>query len=203
MTPAAEAPAPPRSPLVMYGLIAVGVITVALVGFVVLGGWPSGPAPRRDAGESVQVPVAAPDVERSPAVRSDRANVPAAPASSGPVSTVPAPAAAPAARPPAPPRASPRPPAPIGGAITPPTKVKDVPPVYPPIAQSARVQGVVMLEVIIGPSGKVTEVKVIRGIPLLDQAAIDAVSQWEYTPTLLAGVAVPVVTTVTVNFALR
>jgi protein TonB len=46
----------------------------------------------------------------------------------------------------------------------------------------------------------VTDTKVVRSIPLLDQAALDAVRQWEYTPTLLNGVPVPVVTTITVNF---
>jgi protein TonB len=74
--------------------------------------------------------------------------------------------------------------------------------VYPPIAQSARVQGVVILEAVIGPTGKVQDVKVLRSIPLLDQAAIDAVRQWEYTPTTLNGVPVPVIMTVTVNFTL-
>ena len=65
-----------------------------------------------------------------------------------------------------------------------------------------RVQGVVILECTISPQGKVTDVKVLRGIPLLDQAAIDAVKQWVYTPTLLNGVPVPVIMTVTVNFRL-
>lgn len=90
----------------------------------------------------------------------------------------------------------------MGGNTSPPTKTKDVPPVYPPAALSARVQGIVILEVVIGPSGRVTDVKVLRSVPLLDEAAIDAVKQWEYTPTLLAGVPVPVIMTVTVNFTL-
>jgi protein TonB len=76
-------------------------------------------------------------------------------------------------------------------------------PVYPPIAQSARVQGVVIIEAIIGPDGRVTEAKVLRSIPLLDAAALDAVKQWVYTPTLLNGVPVPVIMTVTVNFTLQ
>ena len=62
--------------------------------------------------------------------------------------------------------------------------------------------GVVILECTISPQGKVTDVKVLRGIPLLDQAAVDAVKQWVYTPTLLNGVPVPVIMTVTVNFKL-
>ena len=79
----------------------------------------------------------------------------------------------------------------------------DVPPVYPDVARAARVQGVVILEAIIGPTGQVTEVTVLRSVPLLDEAAINAVKQWAYTPTLLNGVPVPVIMTVTVNFTLR
>jgi periplasmic protein TonB len=90
----------------------------------------------------------------------------------------------------------------VGGQIKEPKKLKNVPPVYPDIAKQARVQGVVILECTISPQGKVTDVKVLRGIPLLDQAAIDAVKQWVYTPTLLNGVPVPVIMTVTVNFKL-
>ena len=91
----------------------------------------------------------------------------------------------------------------VGGNISPPTKTRDVAPVYPPVAQSARVQGIVILEAVIGPTGKVTEVRVLRSVPLLDAAAISAVEQWEYTPTLLNGVPVPVIMTVTVNFTLQ
>ena len=70
------------------------------------------------------------------------------------------------------------------------------------IAKQARVQGVVILECTISPQGKVTDVKVLRGIPLLDAAATEAVKQWVYSPTLLNGVPVPVIMTVTVNFKL-
>jgi protein TonB len=90
----------------------------------------------------------------------------------------------------------------VGGQIKEPKKLKDVKPTYPDIAKQARVQGVVILECTISPAGKVSDVKVLRGIPLLDQAAIDAVKQWVYTPTLLNGVPVPVIMTVTVNFKL-
>jgi len=90
----------------------------------------------------------------------------------------------------------------VGGQIKEPKKLKNVAPVYPDIAKQARVQGVVILECTISPQGKVTDVKVLRGIPLLDQAAIEAVKQWIYTPTLLNGVPVPVIMTVTVNFKL-
>jgi protein TonB len=105
----------------------------------------------------------------------------------------------------APPPPPPPPAAPVrvGGQIKPPTQLKRVNPVYPPIAQSARVQGVVIIEAIIGPDGTVTEAKVLRSIPLLDAAALEAVKQWQYSPTLLNGVPVPVIMTVTVNFTLQ
>jgi protein TonB len=90
----------------------------------------------------------------------------------------------------------------VGGQIKEPKKLKHVAPNYPDIAKQARVQGVVILECTISPQGKVTDVKVLRGIPLLDAAAIEAVKQWVYTPTLLNGVPVPVIMTVTVNFRL-
>jgi protein TonB len=90
----------------------------------------------------------------------------------------------------------------VGGQIKEPKKLKNVPPAYPDIAKQARVQGVVILECTISPQGKVTDVRVLRGIPLLDAAAIEAVKQWVYSPTLLNGVPVPVIMTVTVNFRL-
>ena len=104
---------------------------------------------------------------------------------------------------PPPPPPAPTQPIRVGGNIKQPTKTKDVKPVYPPIAQSARVQGVVIIEATIGPDGRVKEAKVLRSIPLLDQAALDAVKQWQFTPTLLNGVPVPVIMTVTVNFTLQ
>jgi len=104
---------------------------------------------------------------------------------------------------PPPPPPPPPPPVRVGGQIKAPVRVKNVNPVYPSIAQSARVQGVVIIEATIGPDGRVTDTKVLRSIPLLDQAAVDAVKQWTYTPTLLNGVPVPVIMTVTVNFTLK
>ena len=91
----------------------------------------------------------------------------------------------------------------IGGNVRTPTKVRDSKPVYPPIAQSARVQGVVILEAIIGPDGNVAHARVLRSIPMLDAAALSAVSQWQFTPTHLDGQPVPVIMTVTVNFTLQ
>jgi TonB family protein len=88
----------------------------------------------------------------------------------------------------------------VGGQIKPPIKINDVQPVYPAIARSARVGGLVTIEAMIGPDGKVMDATVVRSIPLLDQAALDAVQQWVYAPTLLNGVPVPVLMTVTINF---
>ena len=90
----------------------------------------------------------------------------------------------------------------VGGSIKAPAQTKRVNPPYPPEAQAAGVQGVVIMEATIGVDGKVTDVRVLRPMPLLDQAAVEAVRQWEYEPTMVNGVAVPVVMTVTLNFAL-
>ena len=90
----------------------------------------------------------------------------------------------------------------VGGQIKAPRKVRDQAPAYPEVAKQARVEGVVVLEAVISPEGRVTEVKVLRGSPLLDDAAVSAVKGWVYTPTLLNGVPVPVVMTVTASFKL-
>jgi protein TonB len=62
---------------------------------------------------------------------------------------------------------------------------------------------VVIVEATVDAQGRVRNAKVLRSIPMLDQAALDAVSQWEFEPTLLNGVPVPVMMTVTVNFTLQ
>jgi protein TonB len=90
----------------------------------------------------------------------------------------------------------------VGGTIKEPKNIKRVAPVYPPEAQAAGVSGMVILEVLIGGDGRISDAKILRSIPMLDQAAVDAVMQWEFTPTLLNGVPVPVIMTVTVNFTL-
>ena len=94
------------------------------------------------------------------------------------------------------------PPVRVGGEIRRPVKTKDASPVYPQIAVISRVQGVVIIEATIGVDGAVQEARVLRSIPLLDSAALDAVKQWEFTPTLLNGEPVPVIMTVTVQFTL-
>ena len=82
-------------------------------------------------------------------------------------------------------------------------QINDVALVYPQMAREARVQGIVIIEATIGETGNVINARVLRGVPLLDQAALDAVRQWRYTPTLLNGVPVPVIMTLTVNFTLK
>jgi protein TonB len=103
---------------------------------------------------------------------------------------------------PPPPRA-PQAPVRPGGNLRPPEKVHHVVPAYPSIARSARVSGTVILEAVIAEDGRVQDVRVLRSIPLLDDAAADAVRQWRFTPTLLNGRPVRVLMTVTVSFALN
>jgi protein TonB len=91
----------------------------------------------------------------------------------------------------------------VGGNVLAPRKIRDVKPVYPVIAQRSRVEGLVILEATIDTAGRVINVRVLQSKALLDQAAIDAVRQWEFTPTLLNGVPVSVIMNVTVNFRLQ
>lgn len=88
------------------------------------------------------------------------------------------------------------------GDVKPPALIKQVPPVYPEEARKKRVEGTVILEVKTDVKGKVTDVKVLRSIAALDQAAIEAVKQWEYEPKIIEGKPVPIVFTVTVRFVL-
>ena len=91
----------------------------------------------------------------------------------------------------------------VGPGIREPKRVAGAPPDYPKFAKDARVQGVVILETVINERGEVGRIKVLRSIPLLDNAAITAVQQWRYTPTLLNGVPVSVLMTITINFQLQ
>ena len=91
----------------------------------------------------------------------------------------------------------------VGGDIREPRKVVDVPPVYPEMALKARVEGIVIIEATIDERGRVREAKVLRGVPVLDEAALEAVRQWVYTPTLLDGVPRPVIMTITVRFQIK
>jgi protein TonB len=107
----------------------------------------------------------------------------------------------PIAAPPPPPE--PAPPMHLHSGMKAPVKTTDVAPVYPLIAKQAHLQGVVILEAVLDAQGRVESVRVLRSIPQLDRAAVDAVQQWRFTPALLNGQAVPVVMTVTVNFTLQ
>jgi protein TonB len=84
-----------------------------------------------------------------------------------------------------------------------PMKVTHVAPVYPAFAANARLQGVVIIEAVIDERGRVVETKLLRGMPLLSDAALVAVRQWVYTPTLFNGVPTPVRMTITVKFELK
>lgn len=106
---------------------------------------------------------------------------------------------------PSPPPPAAQPPAPVrpGGSIREPKKIFDVAPAYPAFAASARIEGIVILEAVINERGGVERMKVLRSVALLDAAAIEAVKQWRYTPTLLNGTPVPVLLTITIKFTLH
>ena len=103
---------------------------------------------------------------------------------------------------PPPPPAQPNGPMRLHSGINPPRKVHDVTPVYPTLARTAGARGVVIIEATIDARGEVSEAKILRSIPLLDSAALDAVRQWRFTPARLNGEPVAVLITVTVNFTL-
>ena len=86
------------------------------------------------------------------------------------------------------------------GQISPPRLLKRVEPFYPEEARKGRIKGVVILELTTDIYGRVQKVKVLRSIPLLDQAAIDAARQWVYEPAIVEGKPRGVIFTVTVNF---
>lgn len=96
----------------------------------------------------------------------------------------------------------PRPPVRLHSGIEAPRKVVDVAPRYPEFARQARREGLVILEVTINELGGVADVQVLRSAPGLDQAAVEAVRQWRFSPARLNGTPIPVVMTVTVNFKL-
>ncbi len=90
-----------------------------------------------------------------------------------------------------------------GGDLRPPQKLVHVAPVYPPLAVATRLEGRVVLDCVIDEDGRVSSVTVLKAQPLLEAAAVEAVRQWRYRPTLLNGVRVSVLLTVTVDFRLR
>jgi TonB family protein len=84
-----------------------------------------------------------------------------------------------------------------------PTQTRTARPAYPDIALQARVQGRVILECQVDEKGRVTAAKVLRGIPLLDQPALAVAPKWRFAPTLVDGVAVPVVITMGVDYTIQ
>lgn len=104
-------------------------------------------------------------------------------------------------QPPKPPIA--RPPIRPGGNVQESKLILKVDPIYPELARRAHVSGMVILEAMIDEEGNVADLKVLRGHPLLNEAAVQAVRQWKYSPTVLNGEPVPVLATVTVIFRLQ
>lgn len=102
-----------------------------------------------------------------------------------------------------PPPPGPKPSVPIGGNVLESKLIKRVVPEYPALARQARVSGTVVLQVNVDEEGNVFDVRILSGHPLLEEAAVRAVRQWKYSPTLLNGEPVPVVAMVTVVFNLK
>ena len=90
----------------------------------------------------------------------------------------------------------------VGGQVQTAKLINKVQPIYPALAKQARIQGTVRLQAVIAKDGSVVELQVLSGHPLLQQAALDAVRQWRYQPTLLNLEPVEVVTTIDVIFTL-
>ena len=90
----------------------------------------------------------------------------------------------------------------VGGNVMESKLIRRVPPIYPDLAKATRVQGIVVLVVTVNKEGEVSSVQVAKGHPLLNEAAVTAVKQWRYSPTLLNGAPVPAKATVTVDFRL-
>ncbi len=90
----------------------------------------------------------------------------------------------------------------VGGGIQAPTKIYDVKPIYPETAKAQNVQGVVILELRIGVDGSVVDARILRSIPLLDDAALTAARQWKFSPVLLNGEPVEVSMVTTINFTI-
>jgi len=104
----------------------------------------------------------------------------------------------------APPPPEPTGPIRVGGDVKPPKKLQAPNPQYTEIARKARIQGVVIVEAIIDKTGNVTNVKILKGLPMgLDQAAADAVARWRFEPATLNGKPVAVIYNLTVNFRLQ
>jgi len=90
----------------------------------------------------------------------------------------------------------------VGDAVKTPRKLVNAAPTYPQDAIDAKVQGAVVLDVLVDADGVPSDVQVVQGNPMLDAAAVEAVRKWRYEPTLMNGQAVPIAMTVTLNFSL-
>jgi protein TonB len=90
----------------------------------------------------------------------------------------------------------------VGGNVQAANLIRKITPVYPPLAKQARIQGTVRFQAVIGKDGTIQNLQMVSGHPLLVEAARQAVSQWQYKPTLLNGEPVEVVTQIDVNFTL-
>jgi len=84
-----------------------------------------------------------------------------------------------------------------------PRKLVDARPLYPEIARAAHVDGTVVLEAVLDPTGRVTQLRVVKSVPLLDEAALEAVRQWRYSPSIYGGRPVSVLMTITIHFSLQ
>ncbi|MEO8276796.1 MAG: energy transducer TonB [Thermoanaerobaculia bacterium] len=92
----------------------------------------------------------------------------------------------------------------VGGEITKPERLGGAQPAYTELARKARIQGVVIVEAVIDKEGRVTNVRVLKGLPMgLDQSAVDAVKNWRFKPATLNGRPVSVYYSLTVNFRLQ
>jgi protein TonB len=198
---AEEPPPPPASPIRALSIMAAHPV-------------PPGPPPPRaararpDSAANTGAPIVAPTSIRSEPVDSAESGSPAGVGVTEGVDGglplgigVAPPTSSPAPPPPPPPVR--REPVRPGGDIRVPQKIFNVTPIYPAIAASSGVEGVVILEATISETGAVENVRVLKAHPLLDRAAVDAVRQWRYTPTRLNGMPVPVVMAVTVRFTLQ
>lgn len=99
--------------------------------------------------------------------------------------------------------AAPVDPLPVGGDVKPPVKVKNVRPTFPQEAMDAKIQGWVILEIMVGADGITQDATVLRSVAGLDEASLESVLLWEFTPTIAEGTPSPVAMAVTVNFTLR
>jgi TonB family protein len=107
--------------------------------------------------------------------------------------------------PPEPPPGEPdrKPPLVIGGHLKPAELIRQTQPTYPPLARTARVQGVVLLEGTVNASGIIENIHVVDGHPLLVDEAVKAVKKWKYRPAILNGEPTPCPVTITVRFILK